>query len=98
VTANNGDCVELPVDIGRPSISEAYHARPNDRFRPDQRISSGDLIYRTGQRRYSVLRSPLRRSLRSPHLAAIGFNHGATATSAIWKSKNLMDVISALSP
>ena len=28
LTANNGDCVELPVDIGRPSISEAYHARP----------------------------------------------------------------------
>lgn len=28
LTGNNGDCVELPVDIGRPSISEAYHARP----------------------------------------------------------------------
>src|SRR3982074_1014386 len=28
LTANNGHCVELPVDIGRPSISEAYHARP----------------------------------------------------------------------
>jgi hypothetical protein len=28
LTANNGDCVELPLDIGRPSISETYNARP----------------------------------------------------------------------
>jgi hypothetical protein len=28
LTANSGDCVELPLDIGRPSISETYNARP----------------------------------------------------------------------
>lgn len=28
LTANSGDCVELPLDIGRPSISESYSARP----------------------------------------------------------------------
>jgi hypothetical protein len=28
LTANSGDCVELPLDIGRPSISESYNARP----------------------------------------------------------------------
>src|SRR6266850_5189380 len=28
LTANNGDCVELPSDIGRPSLSEAYDVRP----------------------------------------------------------------------
>ena len=27
LTANNGDCVKLPVDIGRPSLSETYNAR-----------------------------------------------------------------------
>jgi hypothetical protein len=26
-TANNGDCVVLPTDIGRPSLSETYKAR-----------------------------------------------------------------------
>jgi hypothetical protein len=28
LTANNGDCVRLPDDIGRPSLSEAYDIRP----------------------------------------------------------------------
>src|SRR3984893_11660383 len=28
LTANNGDCVKLPSDIGRPSLSEAYDVRP----------------------------------------------------------------------
>jgi hypothetical protein len=28
LTANNGDCVRLPTDIGRPSLSEAYDVRP----------------------------------------------------------------------
>ena len=28
LTYNSGDCVELPLDIGRPSISESYNARP----------------------------------------------------------------------
>ena len=28
LTANNGDCVQLPSDIGRPSLSEAYDVRP----------------------------------------------------------------------
>ena len=28
LTANNGDCVKLPVDIGRPSLTEAYDVRP----------------------------------------------------------------------
>jgi hypothetical protein len=28
LTANNGDCVALPHDIGRPSLSETYNARP----------------------------------------------------------------------
>jgi hypothetical protein len=28
LTANSGDCVELPLDIGRPSVSETYNARP----------------------------------------------------------------------
>ena len=28
LTDNSGDCVELPLDIGRPSISESYNARP----------------------------------------------------------------------
>jgi hypothetical protein len=28
LTANNGDCVSLPTDIGRPSLSEAYDVRP----------------------------------------------------------------------
>jgi hypothetical protein len=27
LTANNGDCVELPADIGRPSLTEAYDVR-----------------------------------------------------------------------
>jgi hypothetical protein len=27
LTANNGDCVKLPLDIGRPSLTEDYHAR-----------------------------------------------------------------------
>src|SRR6195256_5422722 len=27
LTANNGDCVKLPTDIGRPSLSEAYETR-----------------------------------------------------------------------
>ena len=28
LAANNGDCVKLPVDIGRPSLTEAYDVRP----------------------------------------------------------------------
>ena len=28
LTANSGDCVEPPLDIERPSISESYNARP----------------------------------------------------------------------
>ena len=28
LSANNGDCVPLPTDIGRPSLSETYSARP----------------------------------------------------------------------
>jgi hypothetical protein len=28
LTANNGDCLALPADIGRPSLSETYNARP----------------------------------------------------------------------
>jgi hypothetical protein len=28
LSANNGDCVPLPTDIGRPSLSEIYSARP----------------------------------------------------------------------
>ena len=28
LTANNGDCVRLLTDIGRPSLSEAYDVRP----------------------------------------------------------------------
>src|SRR5258707_13637820 len=28
LTANNGDCVQLPSDIGRPSLSETYDVRP----------------------------------------------------------------------
>jgi len=27
LTANNGDCVKLPADIGRPSLSESYDLR-----------------------------------------------------------------------
>src|SRR5882757_6173762 len=27
LTANNGDCVKLPSDIGRPSLTEAYDMR-----------------------------------------------------------------------
>ena len=27
LTANNGDCVKLPSDIGRPSLTEAYDLR-----------------------------------------------------------------------
>jgi hypothetical protein len=27
LTANNGDCVRLPTDIGRPSLTEAYELR-----------------------------------------------------------------------
>jgi hypothetical protein len=27
LTANNGDCVKLPADIGRPSLTEAYDVR-----------------------------------------------------------------------
>jgi hypothetical protein len=27
LTTNNGDCVKLPTDIGRPSLTEAYDAR-----------------------------------------------------------------------
>jgi hypothetical protein len=27
LTANNGDCVKLPSDIGRPSLAEAYDMR-----------------------------------------------------------------------
>src|SRR4030081_4030413 len=27
LTANNGDCVKLPTDIGRPSLTEAYETR-----------------------------------------------------------------------
>jgi hypothetical protein len=27
LTANNGDCVKLPTDIGRPSLSETYDIR-----------------------------------------------------------------------
>jgi hypothetical protein len=27
LSANNGDCVKLPADIGRPSLTEAYEAR-----------------------------------------------------------------------
>ena len=27
LTANNGDCVKLPSDVGRPSLSEAYDVR-----------------------------------------------------------------------
>jgi hypothetical protein len=26
-TVNNGDCVKLPADIGRPSLTEAYDVR-----------------------------------------------------------------------
>jgi hypothetical protein len=28
LTANNGDCLALPADIGRPSLSETYNAQP----------------------------------------------------------------------
>ena len=28
LTANNGDCVKLPADIGRPSLTETYEIRP----------------------------------------------------------------------
>jgi hypothetical protein len=28
LTANSGNCVALPTDIGRPSLSEVYNARP----------------------------------------------------------------------
>src|ERR1700692_4683404 len=28
LTANNGDCVKLPSDIGRPSLTEAHDMRP----------------------------------------------------------------------
>ena len=27
LTANNGDCVKLPLDIGRPSLTENYNAQ-----------------------------------------------------------------------
>jgi hypothetical protein len=27
LTANNGDCVKLPLDIGRPSLTESYNAQ-----------------------------------------------------------------------
>ena len=27
LSANNGDCVKLPTDIGRPSLTEAYETR-----------------------------------------------------------------------
>src|ERR1700737_3640273 len=27
LTANNGDCVLLPLDIGRPSLNESYNVR-----------------------------------------------------------------------
>jgi hypothetical protein len=27
LTANNGDCIKLPTDIGRPSLTEAYDLR-----------------------------------------------------------------------
>jgi hypothetical protein len=28
LTANNGDCVKLPADIGRPSLTETYEVHP----------------------------------------------------------------------
>jgi hypothetical protein len=28
LTANYGDCVKLPTDIGRPLLNEAYNVRP----------------------------------------------------------------------
>jgi hypothetical protein len=28
LTANNGDCVKLPADIDRPSVTETYEIRP----------------------------------------------------------------------
>jgi hypothetical protein len=28
LTSNNGDCVKLPGDIGRPSLTETYEIRP----------------------------------------------------------------------
>jgi hypothetical protein len=28
LSANNGDCLSLPTDIGRPALSETYNARP----------------------------------------------------------------------
>jgi hypothetical protein len=28
LTTNNGDCVKLPTDIGRPSLTESYELRP----------------------------------------------------------------------
>jgi hypothetical protein len=28
LTANNGDCVKLPSDIGRPALGETYDVRP----------------------------------------------------------------------
>jgi hypothetical protein len=28
LTANNGECVKLPADIGRPSLTDAYEVHP----------------------------------------------------------------------
>jgi hypothetical protein len=97
LTANSGDCVELPLDIGRPSISETYNARPVIGSAPISAFLP-DLVHRTSHRGYAILRHPARRILRAVNAAPIGFDPGATAASAIWKSKQLMDVICALSP
>ena len=47
LTANNGDCVKLPVDIGRPSLTEAYDVRASgDGHDRDQCLSSSVLVHR----------------------------------------------------
>jgi hypothetical protein len=50
LTANNGDCVQLPSDIGRPSLSEAYDVRRVTDTTGRQRLSSGVLVHRTHNR------------------------------------------------
>lgn len=49
-TANNGDCVRLPSDIGSPSLTEAYDVTRSNRLYNYQRFSSRILVHRTHQR------------------------------------------------
>jgi hypothetical protein len=47
LTANNGDCVRLSPDIGRPSLTETSDVRVVTGDHSYQRFSSGILVHRT---------------------------------------------------